>query len=76
MRPGALPISQQVLLDLIVPPVGTGVWWLLARGWAKSVQGGSTSGETKARQRIEFCIVLGLAYLVMFSFTIYGWFTR
>jgi len=76
MRVGALPISQQLLLDLIVPPAGAGVWWLMARGWAQAVQGGSASEETKARQRVEFWAVLGLAYLVMFGFTLYGWLTR
>jgi hypothetical protein len=64
MRPGVLPISQQLLLDLIVPPVIAIVWRFKASGWARSVQGGKVSKETRDRQRMVFLVVLILSYLV------------
>lgn len=75
MRPGSLPISQLILLDLIVPPIGAILWRLMAGGWAVGVQGGNVSEETRRRQWFEFFVLLGLAYLLMFGFTIYAWLT-
>lgn len=75
MRPGALPISQQILLDLIAPPVLAAVWRFKASGWARAVQGGKVSEETRDRQRMEFWVVLILSYLVMFGVTLYAWLT-
>jgi len=74
MRPGALPISKQILLDLFLPPVGTMVWWFMARGWAGVVQGGKTTETTKQRQKYEFWIILSAAYLLMFGITAYAYF--
>ena len=54
MRPGSLPIPQLILLDLIAPPVIATVWRFKAIGWARAVQGGKVSEETRARQRSEF----------------------
>jgi hypothetical protein len=71
-RQGALPIYQQLLLDLIAPPVVAGLWWALSRGWALTVQGDSISEKTRVRQARLFWIVLILFYLVMFCTTIYG----
>ncbi len=75
MRPGALPLSEQILLDLVVPPVGAVVWWLMSRGLAGVLQGGKTSQTTKTRQKWEFWIILALSYLLMFGITIYGQFS-
>jgi hypothetical protein len=75
MRPGALPISQQFLLDLIAPPVLAIVWRFKAIGWARAVQGSKFSARTRDRQWMEFWAVLILGYLVMFGVTIYGWLT-
>lgn len=75
MRPGALPIDEQILLDLIVPPVGSALWLMMSRGWASTVQGGTISERTKKRQKAEFWIILSAVYLLMFGITIYGWLT-
>jgi hypothetical protein len=75
MRAGALPISEQILLDVFVPPIGAAVWWLMSRGLAGALQGGKTSATTKTRQKWEFWIILALAYLLMFGITIYGQFS-
>jgi hypothetical protein len=67
----ALPISQQILLDIFAPPVLTGFWWLSSRGWARTIQGEEISEATKSRQKKGFWIVLGMLYLIMFSATAY-----
>jgi len=69
---GALPISQQILLDIFVPPVGTLVWWLMSRVWATAVQGGEVSETTRKRQKKIALALLILVYVLMFSITIYG----
>jgi len=74
MHEGALPLSQQILLDVFVPPVGTLVWWLMSRGWAIVVQGGEVSETTRKRQRKIALALLIMAYVLMFSITIYGQF--
>jgi len=76
IRHVAAPLSEQIFYDLIIPPVGTAIWWLLSRGWAATVQGGSVSETTKRRQKIEFFVILIAAYVLMFSITIYGNLTR
>jgi hypothetical protein len=67
----ALPITQQILLDIVAPPVLTVFWWLSSRGWARSIQGEEISEATKSRQKKGFWIVLGMLYLIMFSATAY-----
>jgi hypothetical protein len=71
MLPGALPISQIILLDLIVPPIGAVIWRLMAGGWAGVVQGDKVSEETRGRQWTEFWAILGTGYFIMFGATIY-----
>jgi hypothetical protein len=73
VRPGSLPISQLILLDLFIPPIGAVLWRFMAGGWAAGVQGGKASEETRKRQWLEFWVLLGLAYAVMFGFTVYAW---
>ena len=71
-HPGALPIWKQLLLDIFMPPIGTGIWLLASRGWAKAVQGGAVSDQTHTRQRRLAAIVLVFSYVVMFGITIYA----
>jgi hypothetical protein len=72
IRHAAAPLYQQILYDVFLPPVGTVLWWLMSRGWALTVQGGTVSDRTKRRQKVEFVWVLIGGYLIMFSITIYG----
>jgi hypothetical protein len=72
MSHGGLPIGQLILLDVLVPPIGTCIWWLMARGWAGIVQLGSPSDSTRKRQKWEFFVILVTAYLLMFGITVYG----
>jgi hypothetical protein len=72
MRPGASPLGDQILTDLLFPPIGACVWWVMARGWAKAIQGENVSEGTKKRQKWGFWMAMGLIYLLMFGVTIYG----
>jgi hypothetical protein len=73
IRSGSLPLFEQVLIDLVGPPIGAGLFWLLSRGWAVKVQGGSVSDRTRARQIRGFWLVMGVSYLFMIAITVYGY---
>jgi hypothetical protein len=73
MRPGALPIQQQILVDLIAPPVGALLWRLMARGWA-GARAEDASEEARRRRSNEFWVVLILGYVLMFGISLYMWF--
>jgi hypothetical protein len=75
IRSGSLPLFEQVLIDLVGPPIGAGLFWLFSRGWALTVQGGSVSDQTRARQFRGFWLVLVVAYMVMIAITVYGYFS-
>jgi hypothetical protein len=66
-----MPFVQQILLDIIAPPILTCIWWLFSRGFTGAVQGGVVSGRTKARQHHRFWIVLVVIYIGMFGTTIF-----
>jgi hypothetical protein len=75
IRPGALPLYQQILTAVFFPPVGAVMWWLMSRGWAMTVQGGAVSERTKRRQKIEFWVLLMIAYALSFAIIVYARFT-
>jgi len=75
MRNGALPLSQQIVLDLICPPIITAVWLHLSRGWAGAM---GTTEKSTVRGWIKSgkWILLIVLYVVAFSITAYGYFTQ
>jgi hypothetical protein len=73
IRSGSLPLFEQVLLDVVGPPIGAGLFWLFSRGRAVTVQGGSVSDRTRARQIRGFWLVMGVSYLFMIAITVYGY---
>jgi hypothetical protein len=75
VHPGSLPTPQLILLDVVVPPIGGLLWRFLAGGWATAVQGDKISEETRRRQWLEFRVLVVMAYVIMFGFTIYAWLT-
>ena len=70
--PGALPLSQQIILDLLFPPVGAAMWWVLSTGWATIVQGGKISDRTRRLRKRMFWALLAGAYVLMFGITLYA----
>ncbi len=66
-----MSLMQQLLLDLLAPPVLAGLWWLGSRGWASAVQGAQVSNQTRSRQKVGFVVVVTALYLLMFGTTIY-----
>ena len=73
MRSGALPIQQQILVDLIAPPVGALLWRFFAGGWAGG-RAEDASEETRRRRASEFWVVLIVGYFMMFGISLYMWF--
>jgi hypothetical protein len=70
--PDALPLYQQLLLDLIAPPIVAGLWWAFSRAWAIAVQGQPISVKTRTRQARLFWIALIIFYLTMISVTAFA----
>ncbi len=61
-------LSREGLLFLLAfPPVGAILWWLMSRGWASTVQGGTINPSTRKRQQILFWVLMGAAYIVEFA---------
>jgi len=63
---------ETIVLLIIFPWVGTLIWLLLSQGWARTVQGGEISRQTRKRQRIGFWVVVTMAYFAMFA----GWYNH
>jgi hypothetical protein len=74
VRHGALPLYQQILYDIFLPPVGVAIWWLYSKGLANRL-GTSDSPAVKGWTKSLMWIILAAAYAIMFSITIYGYFT-
>jgi hypothetical protein len=72
VRDGALPLGQQIALDLVAPPIITAIWWLLARGWAQSL--GTTDWALRWQKPATLAVLIA-AYFIMFSITLYAYFT-
>ena len=65
------PLIEQILIFTLGPPILAGLFWLKARGWAHTVQGESVSETTKRRQKMEFWVLLSLAYLMALACVVY-----
>ena len=71
-----MPLMKQFLLDLVAPPIGASLWWIMSRGWGNAVQGGQVSTRTKNRQKVGFFVLLVLAYIIMFGITVHHHFAK
>lgn len=75
MRSGALPIGQQIILDLVGPPIMTALWLLFSRGWV-GLMGTGESSTVRGWMKSGTWILLIVMYVVAFSITAYGYFMR
>jgi len=73
VRPGALPLYQQILYDIFLPPIGTGICWLMSRGLSNAL-GTTDSPRIKWFTKRLMWFALVAAYVIMFSITFYGYF--
>ena len=76
MESSALPLGAQIALFLLLPPIGSCLWWLFSRVTATVFQGGTVSERTKKREKVGFFVVLVAAYILMFGIKIYSLFAR
>lgn len=74
MGSAALPLGQQILFLLFSPPIGALLWLFMARGWARQVQGGTISDQTKQRQKKLFWGFLIFMYIFNLGTFIYAHF--
>jgi hypothetical protein len=73
LGPGALPIGQLIALDLLFPPVGAAMWWMMSRTLASVFQGGNVTQRSKKLLNRSFLVVLAAAYLLMFGITAFAY---
>jgi hypothetical protein len=73
IRTGALPLGQQIALDLFAPPLITAVWWLLSGGWS-GLLGTTESEVVKGWRKPAVWTVLIVCYVLMFGTTAYAYF--
>ena len=69
-----LPLWQQILVLICMPPCLSCLCWMMMRGKATSIQGNDVSVETKDRQRFEFWTLLAVLYLGALFLFVYGHF--
>jgi uncharacterized membrane protein YbjE (DUF340 family) len=65
-------VWEQVLISTAGPPIIAVLWRLRARGWARTVQGGTVSEKTERRQKKEFWILLVVLYAIVIGVFIYS----
>lgn len=73
VRPGALPLRQQIALDIFAPLLITAVWWLLSGGWS-ALLGTTESEVVKSWRKPAMWTVLIVCYILMFGITAYAYF--
>ncbi len=76
MNDVSLPFGQQLILALVLPPIGAALVWLLSRGGANVFEGGKPAGATLSWLRRSFWIQLVIFYFIMFGITLYAHFFR
>lgn len=73
MRPGALPLYQQILLDVFAPPFVLGIWWLLSRNLQSAL--GTTNDPVVQGWTAPMAKFLLVAmYVICFGITAYAYF--
>ena len=73
VRAGALPLYLQILYDIFLPPIGTGICWLMSRGLSDAL-GTTDSPRIRRFTKGLMWSVLVASYVIMFSITLYGYF--
>ena len=73
--PEALPIGQQLALDILAPPALTLLWWLLSKANAYMLR---TNNSLAVQGWIEdgWKYLLITLYVLVFSVTAYAYFTK
>jgi hypothetical protein len=70
-----LLLGEQILTLIVLPPIMASVVWLLSRGWAGGVQGGTISETTKQRQKLLFWFLVIFLYALAIAIYGYSWLT-
>jgi hypothetical protein len=76
MHDAPLPLGAVLLLDILFPPVGAALVWLISRRGADLFQGGNPSKRSLAGLKRSFWVQLIFVYCLMFGITGYAYFFR
>jgi len=74
LGPDALPLREVVALDVLFPPIGAAIWWVMSRSLGAVIQAGSPTERSRKFVNRGFWIVLAAAYLIMFGVTAFAYF--
>jgi hypothetical protein len=72
----ALTLWQQILIDVLFPPVGVSLWWLMSRATAYTLQSGNPTQRSLDFIRRSTLVLLVICYCLMFGITAYAHFSR
>jgi hypothetical protein len=76
MSGNTTPLCEQLVIVLAGPPDMACAWWILSRGWAKTVQRGTATEKTRHLQRVGFWALMAVMYTVTLGMTLYAWLKR
>jgi len=72
-----MTLGGQILLDLVVPPIGAAVLWVLGTGWSTTVYGGTLPDSAKKLRKLLTWGVFLFLLVAGFGITLYsrltGW---
>jgi len=66
-----MPLTQELLLDVLAPPIVAGIAWVLGSVWSSLVGGGTRSDSARKWGKVTFLVILVGGYLMMFGATAY-----
>jgi hypothetical protein len=73
MQTGTLPLSGQLAVLLLGPPIMAALWWMLGTVWSHVAQGGNPTPRTKVWASKGFWILLVTMYAIAIGMAIYVW---
>lgn len=71
MNDVALPLSQQIILVVVFPPIGAALVWLLSRGAANVFENDNPSKGSLSWLRRSFWVQLAILYCLGFGMLMY-----
>jgi hypothetical protein len=71
VKHAAAPLYQQILCVIFMPPIVTGIWWLMSRGLTTSLGTNDSQAVTGWTKSLRWFILIAL-YVVSIAFVLYG----
>jgi len=75
VRHAGLPLYEQILVLIFLPPIITGIWWLMSRGLTNTL--GTTDSPTVQGWTSSLgWFILGALYVIGVAFFLYAHFIK